>query len=579
MNLKFTRMIAFLIAVVVAAIAMIPLQGCGGSRSIIISKLAQSITFSTAPTLALGGTATVSATASSMLAVTYSSLTTSVCTIDSNSGVVTDLTAGQCTIAANQAGDWNYDAAPQLTQKITVTGSSNLPQTQTITFGTAPTITLGGTATVLATASSGLAVTFSSQITSICTVDGASGLVTDLTAGTCTIAANQAGNSEYAPAAQVTQSIVVTDKSLESQTIAFGTAPTLILGGTGTVSATASSGLDVTYSSKTSSICIVDSESGRVTDLAAGTCIIAADQAGNGSYNAAYEVTQSIVVTDAGGTTYKVILTFYEDETIPNNSIFTGVFTYDPTTQTPSNLYGSLTESMTQETSVTTSEMTAVALSYQLSSVSDGDGGKLVSSFHLDNTNVFEGGGFTTGNTIYYGYPKDKRPDQGGTGNAYITIDVNLTDPAESSLTTTLLDRLVYGDCTNLGMMGRVCMTGQAQVSPYVGSMGGVPFSQVTTLDGSAAQTVSFGAAPTLLVSTSSTEIAGTVKATVTSGLAVTYSSLTPVICSVYQDTGDIQVTGFSSATAGAVCTIAADQYGNSTYAPASRATQNITLQ
>jgi uncharacterized protein YrrD len=514
-----------------------------------------------------------------MLAVTYSSQTTSICTIDSSSGLVTDLTTGQCIIAANQAGDWNYDPSPQVTQNITVAGSSNLPQTQTIAFGTAPTLALGGTATVLATASSGLAVTFSSQTASICTVDSSSGLVTDLTAGTCTIAANQTGNSVYASAAQVTQNIVVTDKSLRSQTIAFGTAPTLILGGTATVSAAASSGLDVTYSSKTSSICIVDSDSGLVADLTAGTCTIAADQAGDSSYNAAPEVTQSIVVTDAGGTTYKVVLTFYEDETIPNNSIFTGVFTYDPTAQTPSNLYGSLTESMTQETSVKTSEMTAVALSYQLSSISDGHGGKLVSSFLLDNTNVFEGGGFVTGNTIYYGYPKAKRPDQGGTGNAYITIDVNLTDPDESSLNTTLLDLLVYGDCTNLGMMGKVCMTGQAQVTPYFGSMGGVPFSQVTTLDGSAAQTVSFGAAPTLLASTSSTDIAGTVEATATSGLAVTYSSLTPVICAVYQDTGDIQVTGFSSATAGAVCTIAADQYGNTTYAQAARATQNITLQ
>jgi hypothetical protein len=51
-------------------------------------------------------------------AVTFSSLTTGVCTI--SGGTVTGVTAGTCTIAANQSGNANYNAAPEVTQNITV---------------------------------------------------------------------------------------------------------------------------------------------------------------------------------------------------------------------------------------------------------------------------------------------------------------------------------------------------------------------------------------------------------------------------------------------------------------------------
>jgi hypothetical protein len=44
---------------------------------------------------------------------------------------------------------------------------------------------------------------------------------------------------------------------------------------------------------------------------------------------------------------YSVVLTLYEPQTQPNNSIFTGRFTLDSTTRSVSGLTGSLTESMT----------------------------------------------------------------------------------------------------------------------------------------------------------------------------------------------------------------------------------------
>ena len=162
---------------------------------------------------------------------------------------------------------------------------------QTISFGTAPTLTLNGTGIVTATATSGLTVTFSTLTPTICTVSGST--VTDLTAGNCIIAANQAGNASYNAAPQVTQTIVV---SKASQTITFGTAPSLSKGkgSTGTVKATATSGLTVTFTSNTTSVCTVSGST--VKEVTPGTCTIAANQAGNTSYNAANTVTQSFTI-------------------------------------------------------------------------------------------------------------------------------------------------------------------------------------------------------------------------------------------------------------------------------------------
>lgn len=80
-----------------------------------------------------------------------------------------------------------------------------------------------------------------------------------------------------------------------NQTIAFGALPPRTLGDPPfTVSATATSGLPVTFSSPTPSVCTVSGNT--VTLVGAGTCTIAADQAGDASYNAAPQVTQSFTV-------------------------------------------------------------------------------------------------------------------------------------------------------------------------------------------------------------------------------------------------------------------------------------------
>jgi hypothetical protein len=80
---------------------------------------------------------------------------------------------------------------------------------QAITFNQPANITTATTTVTLApTADSNLTVVLTSSTPSVCTVSGF--VVTILSAGTCTLAANQPGNSTYAAATQVTRSFQVT---------------------------------------------------------------------------------------------------------------------------------------------------------------------------------------------------------------------------------------------------------------------------------------------------------------------------------------------------------------------------------
>ena len=78
---------------------------------------------------------------------------------------------------------------------------------QTITFNNPGSQTVGVNLNLVATATSGLIVTFTSTTTSVCTVSGTT--ATFLTSGTCTIDANQSGNASYSAAPMVPQSFPV----------------------------------------------------------------------------------------------------------------------------------------------------------------------------------------------------------------------------------------------------------------------------------------------------------------------------------------------------------------------------------
>lgn len=180
-------------------------------------------------------------------------------------------------------------------------------QPQTLTFGTAPTVVVGGTGNVTATSASpnsGNPITFSTASTD-CSVTSA-GVVTGINAGTnnCVITATQAGNASYST-------------GTATQTISIGMAPQsltfpaqtpasrfFVLNSTFPVnplatSASPNSGNAIAYSSLSASVCSVSGTT--VTMLAAGTCQLAANQAGNANYTAAPQATQNVVL-DTGST-------------------------------------------------------------------------------------------------------------------------------------------------------------------------------------------------------------------------------------------------------------------------------------
>lgn len=189
------------------------------------------------------------------------------------------------TYANGSAVQYSYDANGNRTLQVVVGN-------QVITFGTVPAVVAGGTGTLFATGGgSGNPVVFTSTTPGVCTVSGST--VKAVTSGTCTIAASQSGNAIFNGATQVTQTFSI---SKGNQVITFAAAPTLVVGGIGTVSATGgASGYPVVFTSSTPSICTVSGST--VTGVKAGTCTIAANQAGNAIYNAAVQATESFSVT------------------------------------------------------------------------------------------------------------------------------------------------------------------------------------------------------------------------------------------------------------------------------------------
>jgi hypothetical protein len=263
------------------------------TQSFTVNKEAQTITWASPGPQTYGTPLTLSATASSGLPVSFAAApaTSSVCTVSGTTA--TFLTAGTCTIAATQAGNSDYAAAPTVGHTFYVN-----PEAQTITFTSLPARTYGAAPfTVSATASSGLTVAFASTTTSVCTVSVTT--VTLVAAGTCTIKATQAGNAGYKAAPAVSQSFTV---NKEAQTITWASPGPQTYGTPLTLSATASSGLPVSFAAapSTSSVCTVSGTT--ATFLTTGTCTIAATQAGNSAYAAAPEVGHTFYVNPAAQT-------------------------------------------------------------------------------------------------------------------------------------------------------------------------------------------------------------------------------------------------------------------------------------
>jgi hypothetical protein len=170
---------------------------------------------------------------------------------------------------------------------------------QTITFDPLPDKLVGDPPfSVSATASSGLPVSFVSLTPAVCTVS--SNTATLVATGTCTIQATQPGNASFNPAPPVNQSFAVKSTQKSDQTITFAKPADKQLGDLPfALSASATSGLVVSFTSNTPGVCTVTGNT--ITLIAIGTCSITATQDGDATFNPASPVTQSFTVSSQGG--------------------------------------------------------------------------------------------------------------------------------------------------------------------------------------------------------------------------------------------------------------------------------------
>jgi hypothetical protein len=261
-------------------------------ESVTAQKVSQSITLGThAPANATyNASFTVAAASSSGGAISYSAA--GVCT---NVGPVFTMTSGTgtCTVKYDQAGDSNYNAATQVTESVSAQKAN-----QTISIGThAPANSTYNTSfTVAATSNSGLALSYSSS--GACTNVGSVFTMTS-GSGICTVKYDQAGDSNYNAASQVIESVTAQHAN---QSINVGThAPaSASYNSSFTVAAASNSGFAIAYSS--SGVC---TNAGPVFTIISGTgtCTVKYDQAGDGNYNAATQVTESVTAQTAATTT------------------------------------------------------------------------------------------------------------------------------------------------------------------------------------------------------------------------------------------------------------------------------------
>jgi hypothetical protein len=244
-------------------------------------------------------------------------ISTSTLSNGTSTATLTVTGAGNIVINANQPGNTNYLAAAQVPQTVVVNQAAQaitfVPLTQAFHY-----IVTGATLSIQAAGGgSDQAITFtvdkSSTMTgsfSASTVSGATSTTTltmpanqSPTSGTIVVDANQAGNTNYLAAPQ-TQMTITVAAPLPTQSITFPLPQTQVGGTTLTLTAAASSGFPVVYTSSTTSVCTV---SGSVATFAsvtsASTCTITASQPGdNIYYAAAFPVTVSFTVNTPGKT-------------------------------------------------------------------------------------------------------------------------------------------------------------------------------------------------------------------------------------------------------------------------------------
>ncbi len=403
------------------------------TRVISISKSTQSISFSPPSSLTLRQSPyTLTATSSSGLAVTLISSTPNVCTIVGK--VLSLIDVGTCVVSATQTGTSVYSPAASIVAFVSISRES-----QAITFN--PPSTLAGNLfpyTFVATSSSGLTVTLTSNTSNVCSVNGK--VLTMITEGDCSVTATQIGNNSFSEASSVTKVVKLTKAS---QSISFN-APTNLTGENSRYypQVSTSSGLIHTLTVDTPSICTVESMYWIVW-LELGNCSITASQSGNDTFGPAANVTRIITLSKAN----QVIRFSYSG---------TGnLFAESPITITAWSAAGSgrgpdvnLSSNSPQVCSLNANVVTMVAAG-NCTIVARQPGGKFFNAAP-DVFHTF--GAFRTAQTINFFLPTSLTATNfpyalSATSSAGLPISYNVTTPDKCAVSGNVLSMITAGYC------------------------------------------------------------------------------------------------------------------------------------
>lgn len=178
--------------------------GLGVAQNVTVAALASAVTVGDADLTLSAQVAFSPVDAGTAGAITWNSETPTVCSIVANKARL--LTAGTCTVKATAAASGLLLSGSD-TESTTVSAGTVVAAAQTVTL-TGPTsvvVDLDGF-NVVSSASSGLAVVYSTTTPSVCTVSE-TGYVVALAEGTCEITSSQAGNANWLAA---TKSLTIT---------------------------------------------------------------------------------------------------------------------------------------------------------------------------------------------------------------------------------------------------------------------------------------------------------------------------------------------------------------------------------
>lgn len=214
------------------------------------------------------------------LTVSYSSSDATVATVNSSTGAITELKkAGSTTITATFAGNATYKPA-EVSYTLNVTEKT--PAGLAYANDVVEKVTTDDAFTNTLTNGYSLTVSYSSSETGVATVNASTGEVTIKGAGETTITATFAGNEDY-EAGSASYTLTVS-KAIPTLSFASDNA----IGRKGEAFAgnalTNPANLTVSYSSSDTDVATVNSSTGAVTIVAAGTTTITASFAGNDTY-------------------------------------------------------------------------------------------------------------------------------------------------------------------------------------------------------------------------------------------------------------------------------------------------------